>query len=78
MKGYALTRPLPNTLSRIQAIFWHFRIVDMTICTRERVLVSAPMVGDRVKHGYGGMVPEASRLGRCLEERDLPLEAASK
>ena len=65
----ALTRPLPNTLSRIQAIFWHFRIVDGKICTRERVLVSAPMGGDRVKHGYGGMVHEASRLGRCLEER---------
>ena len=38
--------------------------------------MSARMGGDRVKHAYGGMVHEASRLGRCLEERDLPLEAA--
>ena len=77
MKGYALTRPLLNTLSRIQAIFWHFRIVDGNIFTREKVLVSAPMGGDRVKHGYGGMVPAALRLGRRPLKRESPLEAAS-
>ena len=51
---------------------------DGKICTRERVLVSAPMGGDRVKHGYGGMVPAASRLGRCPPKCESPSEAASR
>ena len=77
MKGYAYTRPHPRTFSRIQAIFWHFRIVDGNIFIREKVPVTAPMGGDRVKHGYGGMVPAALRLGRCPLKRESPLEAAS-
>jgi hypothetical protein len=40
------------------------------------VLVSAPMVEDRVTKGYGGMVPAASRDGRCPFECDPPREAA--
>ena len=53
-------------------------MVDIATCTFEMVLVSAPMGGDRVKKGYGGMVPAASRDGRCLGERDLPREDAAR
>ena len=78
MKGYAHTRPHPTTISNKQATCWHYRVVDIATCTFDVGLVSAPMGGDRVKKGCGGMVPAASRLGGCLGERDLAREDAAR